>query len=351
MERFFQGDCTEEEKQQVLAYFRDNPEKLAQYLTEGSWEDFIPDARHEVPTAKLRQAIEENVRQMDPFGRPQAPVRRINYGWAVAASIAALTVLVFLLFKKTADRTKPEIATVATAPVKKEAQRLKDIRNISSKTVICYLPDGSKVGLSGNSLISFDSAFTNGRRDIFLEGQAVFTVKKDNARPFIVHSKGITTTALGTVFSVSDKKGDYTTVHLFSGRVVVKKERQDRSFKDIYLMPGQQLVINKTDFSVQIKDARPSTRIEEEPATTPSSTQQVLHFASQPLTEIFSLLQKEYKVSISYDPAALKNMTFTGLLNRDKESLESFLTTLCDLNDLSLKKTSDNSYSIQVKQP
>lgn len=341
VERFFQGGCTDEEKQQVIAYFRENPGKLAQYLTEDSWEDFTPDARLEVPTSKMRQAID------DTIGRPAAPVRRIRYGWVAAASLAALTVLGFLLHKKTNDRTKPEIAAVAPPPVKKEAQKLKDIRNTSSKTIICFLPDGSKVGLSGSSTISFDSTFTNGRRDIFLEGQAVFTVKKDNARPFTVHSKGIATTALGTVFSVSDKNGGYTMVHLFSGRVVVKKEKQDRSFKDIYLMPGQQLVVNKETFSVQIRSITPAARTEEH--ATPSATQQVMHFDSQPLTEIFSLLQKEYKVSISYDPATLQNMTFTGLLNRDKESLESFLTTLCDLNDLSIKKTSDNSFTIQVK--
>ncbi|HVW61220.1 MAG TPA: FecR domain-containing protein [Puia sp.] len=348
VERFFQGGCTDDEKQQVIAYFRENPEKLAQYLTEDSWEDFTADARQEVPTAKMRHVIE------DTIGRPAAtppvaPVRRIHFGWVAAASLAALTVLGFLLYKKAPGRVTPDIAAVAPLQIKKQAPQSKDIRNTSSKTLICFLPDGSKVGLSRSSTITFDSAFTNGRRDIFLEGQAVFTVKKDNARPFTVHSKGIATTALGTVFSVSDKKGGYTMVHLFSGRVVVKKEKQDRSFKDIYLMPGQQLTINKEDFTIQIKDTRPAAGVEK--PVTPSATQQALHFDSRPLTEIFSLLQKEYNVSISYDPATLQNMTFTGLLNRDKESLDSFLSTLCDLNDLSLKKISDNHYSIQVKQP
>jgi ferric-dicitrate binding protein FerR (iron transport regulator) len=346
VERFFQGGCTDEEKQQVIAFFRENPEKLAQYLTEDSWQGFTPDAGREVPSAKMRQAIEDTIGQPPA---PVAPVRKIRYGWVAAASLAALTVLGFLLYKKTPGRTKPDIAAVSRSQIKKQAQELKDIRNTSSKTIICFLPDSSKVALSGSSEITFDSAFTNGKRDIFLEGQAVFTVKKDNARPFTVHSKGIATTALGTVFSVSDKNGGYTMVRLFSGRVVVKKEKQDRSFRDIYLMPGQQLTIDKEDFSVRIKDARPAASVEK-PATL-SATQQALHFDSRPLTEIFSLLQKEYNVSISYDPATLQNMTFTGLLNRDKESLDSFLTTLCDLNDLSLKKTSDNSYAIQVKQP
>ena len=110
--------------------------------------------------------------------------------------------------------------------------------------------------------------------------------------------------------------------------------------------PGQQLVINKEDFTARIKTFSPPA------AKTPANTalsSEVLNFANRPLTEIFSLLQKEYNVTITYDAAALSNMTFTGRLNRGKESLGSFLNTVCDLNELSLKKISDNSFSIQVK--
>jgi ferric-dicitrate binding protein FerR (iron transport regulator) len=343
IERFFQGDCTEEERQQVQAYFSNNPEKLAQYLTDGSWEAFTPNDLHEAPTEKIRQAIEEKI------GKMPAPVRRIRYTWVAAAAVIALTALFFLLYKNKAGDTKPEIAAATPPPVKPQTL-LKDIHNTSSKTENFFLPDGSKVELSGNSTLTFDSTFINGRRDIFLKGAAVFTVKKDNARPFVVHSKDITTTALGTVFSVSDKGSLYTTVHLFSGRVVIKKEegKGGGSFRNIYLAPGQQLAINKEDFSVQIKNTVP---LEAKASAAPvqSTPQQVLNFTNRPLEEIFSLLQKEYNVSISFDPAALQNMTFTGSLNKDKESLESFLNTLCDLNELSLKKISDNSFTIQVK--
>ena len=343
IERFFQGDCTEEERQQVQAFFNDNPEKLAQYLTDGSWEAFTPNDLHEVPTEKIRQAIE------DQIGKMPTPVRRIRYGWVAAAAVIALTALFFLLYKNKSDNTKPDIAA-ATPPQAKPQTLRKDIHNTSSTTKVFFLPDGSKVALSGKSTLSFDSAFINGRRDLFLEGTAIFTVKKDNARPFVVHSKDITTTALGTVFSVSDKGGQFTTVHLFSGRIVIKKEegKGGGSFGNIYLVPGQQLVINKEDFSVQIKNTvPPEVKVSADPVQ--SSLQQILTFTNRPLEEIFSQLQKEYNVSISCDPAALQNMTFTGSLNKEKESLESFLNTLCDLNELSLKKISDNSFSIQVK--
>jgi len=345
VEKFFRDDCTAEEKQEVTAWFRDNPEELAQYLTERSWKDFTPDNRQDVPSEKMRWAIEETV------GPMPVPVRRLGYSWAAAAAVIAAVALFFLLHRNPGPTTQP---VAAAKPALQEQPHLKSIDNTSSRTKVYILPDGSKAELSGKTTVSFDSAFINGRRDLFLQqGEAIFTVKKD-PRPFTVHSKGITTTALGTVFSVSDKQHLFTTVHLFSGKIVIKKAAGGTggSFRDIYLKPGQQLVLNKENFSVQIKDITPAavkTTLPVEQVT--ANPQQVMDFAKRPLGEILSLLQEEYKVSISYDPAALQNMTFTGKLNRDKESLESFLSTLCDLNDLSLKKINDNSFSIQQKQP
>ena len=352
VEKFFRGDCTEEEQQQVAAWFRDNPEKLAQYLTEDSWKDFTPHSHNEVPTEKIRRSIEATIGDMS--GEPSMPVRKISYSWVAAASVIALVALFFLLHKNKVDHTTPDI-TAAKPPRLQQLALLTNIDNTADRTKVCLLPDGSKVALSGKTTISFDSTFPNGRRDIFLQqGEAVFTVKKD-PRPFTVHSKGITTTALGTVFSVSDKQRLFTTVHLFSGKVVIKQAAGEKggSFKDIYLKPGQQLMLNKEDFSVQVKEIiPPTTGAAPAPADQATATpQQVLNFNNRPLGEILSLLQQEYKVSISYDATALQNMTFTGKLNRDKESLESFLSTLCDLNDLILKKISDNNFSIQVKQP
>lgn len=342
IERFFQGDVTEEEKQQVIEFFRNNPEKLAQYLTEDSWKEFDPDIQQGAPTDKIRQAIEARVGKMPT----PAPVRKIRYAWVAAASVIAATALVFLLHRE--DRNPAQTPQIASTV--KKAPPMSRIQNHSSGVKVCFLPDSSKVELGGNSEIAFNSPFTDNKRDIYLDGQATFTVRKGD--PFVVHSKDIATTVLGTVFSVNDKNDHYTTVRLFSGKVVVKKEGPDsKTFRDIYLRPGQQLTLDKTDFSVRIKNVTPeaslATRLPVN--TAPQQQQQVMDFTNRPLSEIFSLLQQNYGVTITCDATALQNMTFTGKLDRNRESIESFLHTLCDLNELTLKKTSDKSFSIQVK--
>ncbi len=324
----------------IPKHLLDNPDKLAKDLTDESWESFIPDNREIAPTEKLRSHIEQNI------GTMHAPVKSIRRTmWIAAASVTLLAGIgICLLPGKNPEAQKPAVASAPSPAIPAPHER-KSIANRSQKVKTIFLADGSKVELTAASSLSFNQPFINGRRDIYLAGAAVFNVKKDNAHPFIVHAKGISTTVLGTVFSISDKQTRFTTVRLYSGKVVVKKDN-DRSFKDVYLSPGQQLVINKETFSVQIK--QPASVVTKKDSTL-STPLQVMDFDNRPLEEIFTLLQKTYNTTISFDPASVRKMSFTGKLNRSRESLESFLHTLCDLNELSLKTKGDKGFIIEGK--
>jgi ferric-dicitrate binding protein FerR (iron transport regulator) len=268
-----------------------------------------------------------------------------------AASVIFLISLLSLLYWAVRDKNKTGqvLPSVVQAPMHQEEKMavLQKIVNESSRARTYSLPDGSKLELAGNSQVAFNNPFINGRRDFFLTGEAIFTVIKDKVRPFSVHSKGIVTTALGTVFGVNDKGSLATTVHLYSGRIVIGKEKQDgnSSFKNIYLLPGQELVLNNKDFSVRIGMTAPKA-VPSKPEI-PSRQPQILQFNKQSLADIFSVLQKECKTTIEYDTAGLKNMDFTGSFDKGKETLESFLSTLCSLNDLNFSKTGANHFSIQ----
>lgn len=68
------------------------------------------------------------------------------------------------------------------------------------------LPDGSMVTLGPDSAIAID--FGDDRRNIdLLAGMAYFEVMEDPARPFVVGSGGLSATALGTAFDVSNDAG------------------------------------------------------------------------------------------------------------------------------------------------
>jgi transmembrane sensor len=81
------------------------------------------------------------------------------------------------------------------------------------------LADGSVIDMNARSQVRIK--FSKAERDVELvEGQTLFDVAKDKARPFIVRSGDTTVRAVGTQFDVYRKKSG-TTVTVIEGRVAV----------------------------------------------------------------------------------------------------------------------------------
>lgn len=70
------------------------------------------------------------------------------------------------------------------------------------------LPDGSCVILKTGSSLLIAQEFGLKKREVYLNGEASFEVKKDPSRQFIVRSNGLTTRVYGTSFSISATRGD-----------------------------------------------------------------------------------------------------------------------------------------------
>jgi ferric-dicitrate binding protein FerR (iron transport regulator) len=63
------------------------------------------------------------------------------------------------------------------------------------------------VTLAPYSYIQYPSTFKEKVRNVYLHGNAGFTVKRDVKHPFKVHAENIVATVLGTVFNIK-KSGD-----------------------------------------------------------------------------------------------------------------------------------------------
>jgi transmembrane sensor len=84
------------------------------------------------------------------------------------------------------------------------------------------LSDGSVVDMNARSSIRV--RFTDGQRNVdLLQGQALFRVAKDHARPFVVASDGTHVRAVGTQFDVH-RRASGTTVTVLEGRVAVLRD-------------------------------------------------------------------------------------------------------------------------------
>ena len=89
---------------------------------------------------------------------------------------------------------------------------------------ISRLDDGSIVNLNTRSRVKV--RFSDTERVVELEGEAMFTVAKDSARPFLVRTRGATVRAVGTIFNVYERENE-TRVAVLEGTVRVTSGKRN----------------------------------------------------------------------------------------------------------------------------
>lgn len=104
------------------------------------------------------------------------------------------------------------------------------------ETLAVRLPDGSSVTLNRATVLEANLRGRE-RRFVLRQGEALFEVKRDPRRPFVVTAGEGRVTALGTRFQVS-RQGHGVTLVLLDGRVVL--DRQDTA-EHRSLDPGDRL--------------------------------------------------------------------------------------------------------------
>lgn len=161
-------------------------------------------------------------------------VRRIrwqSYAWRAAAAVLFLAGLT-LLWKKRQPNTTPVTFLVYSS---EWGQRK-----------MLTLPDGSAVLLNANTTVRIPSDYGNKHRHVELvKGAALFDVTGNTDDPFVVTSKQIQTTVLGTSFLVKSYPYEpQSTVSLLSGKVRVSENSGKASA--ITLAPGEQAQWNET---------------------------------------------------------------------------------------------------------
>lgn len=109
---------------------------------------------------------------------------------------------------------------------------------------ILTLPDGSAVILNANTTVRIPSNYGNKNRQVeLIKGAALFDVSSATNDPFVVTSKQIQTTVLGTSFLVKSYPYEpQSTVSLLSGKVKVSESSHNNT---LVLTPGEQASWNE----------------------------------------------------------------------------------------------------------
>lgn len=248
-----------------------------------------------------------------------AEVRPLRRWLSVAAAVLLIIGLGWTFWLKTGDKR------IAASPsrhyVLKTDAAMKEVANTTGKPMTVRLPDNSQVKLAPASRISYSEAFIQDKkREVYLAGEAFFDVTRDPQNPFFVYASGLVTRVLGTSFFV---KATDTNVEVLvrSGRVSVLPlkdiENPKEQSTELLLTPNQQAIFSVKDnvISKSITNM-PLELIKPDPEAG-------FVFENQPVSKVFSALEKVYGIPIIYDATVMENCSL-----RVELSNEPFFTKL-----------------------
>lgn len=254
---------------------------------------------------------------------------------AVAAAVSAIVLSLFLLVPH--RQTAP-----ATATVKREAMptlpRLEVLASGRDSGRSFTLEDGTTVQLRKNSRLSFYRPFQGDRRDLWLEGTAVFDVTKDKKRPFTVYAGEVATRVLGTRFSVNTSETGKVKVRLLDGKIAVSANPAAGPVMNaVYLTPGQELSFDKNSKAYTVNTIHPQPDV----ITRPDKAVAGIVFHKEPLSSAFFKIGLLYKAPLSYRKEELDGLYFTGTFLKS-DDLHLVLTTICTVNNLVFTEEKDS---------
>ena len=169
------------------------------------------------------------------------------------------------------------------------------------------LSDGTIVHLNSGTTLKYPVKFIAGQnRQVFLDGEAFFDVTKDKTHPFVVNADNLNVRVLGTHFNVSNYPEDnLTDVVLVEGSVgLYSAKEQFNAEKNTILKPGFKGSFSKINNQIKTKAV-----------VTDVYTAWIkggLTFREMTFKDISKKLERHYNVTIVNQNAKLSNEKFNA---------------------------------------
>lgn len=169
---------------------------------------------------------------------------------------------------------------------------------------ILTLSDGTKVWLNSETELKYPVQFTGNTREVCVQGEAYFEVKRDSLHHFIVHTPYTDTKVLGTSFNVSAYEDESTTeITLVSGKVEVNHQHEK-----CILQPGWQAVTNNKSGTLEAREVDIASYV--------SWKDGMFEFNDMPLEQLVSQLSRWYDVDFFFANSNIRDFKFTGAIKR-----------------------------------
>ena len=253
--------------------------------------------------------------QPSSFIRDRPGRRRSLLLWLAAASSAAVLFFLYLILFPVSHSRHTSLSLAAIG-------QLHEKTNVTAVAQRVQLEDGSVIILQPGGKLSYPPHFHPDKREVWLEGEAFFTVSKNAQSPFYVYCDNFVTHVLGTSFTIrTDKRKQQIEVAVHTGKVEVYKRpesvvRRDPSEKSngVILTPNQRVIYreDKQQFETSLV-AEPQPLVQETERTEQSSDSPASPvFNNSSLAVILRSLEKTYGIDIEVENDNINNCHFSG---------------------------------------
>ncbi|WP_159517002.1 FecR family protein [Sunxiuqinia indica] len=197
------------------------------------------------------------------------------------------------------------------------------------------LADGSIVWVNSGSKFIYPANFTQEKREVYLEGEAMFDVSHQEDSPFVVVTPDLNIEVLGTVFNVcAYKDNGYTSAVLERGSIEINYDSQN------LFQPGKLKIT-------------PGTLVQYDPVDQEITQQKVntkyytawrdgmLIYKNEYLAEIVKQLKRYYNCDINIADETLTSRSFTGKLDL-KDDVADVLATLAFVSSIKINQSGNH---------
>lgn len=186
--------------------------------------------------------------------------------------------------------------------------------------------DGTTVWLNSGSTLKYSNQFGKTQREVSLEGEALFEIKKDQDKLFLLNMGGSQVKVHGTTFNAKNYPAEKEVV-LLEGKVEYINQG-----KNVYLKPNDRVVENKTSGEMTVDRVDASTYS--------SWIGGKIYFENESLEDLSLRLERWYDMEFVFESENIKSYKFTGVINKDK-SLDYSLRIIQLTNKVKFRKERD----------
>lgn len=205
------------------------------------------------------------------------------------------------------------------------------------------LPDGSVVYLNSNATIKYYNKFSDGLREVHLDGEAYFKVENNSNKPFIINTEKVYLKVLGTEFNVNVINSKDVKVTVDEGKVGIYRNDVDKHNNKC------ENVVTENKIGIYASNEDLITISENNDNNYISWMTGELEFKGEKLKDVFTRFEKFYNIKIDVLDDEIHNLTLIGKYDRNQSHKDVMEIIKYTFYDIEISSPDENKYVVKMK--